>query len=448
MIENGPYLILGFKREATMVDSLLQGIKSAFSTIPEHRYKNSQILLSDFLQSAFAMFHLKDPSLHHYRLNYPEREANLERIYQIKSLPSDSAMREAIDGIAPSDILSSFKIPLQELAEHGIMEEYRVLGRYQCILFDGTEHYCSASSPCEHCLTKVHRNKKGDITKTTYHHQALAAVMAHYDHKEVFPVACEPIVRQDGQTKNDCELNGSKRLLPVVRQMLPHPAYELLGVFDGLYPNGPMIRLLASLQMRYVIGIQEGYVLIQVDRLKAQNALQTQQWEGPKGQTGIGRWHNSLILNGQHQDIQTNYFEYEEFDSNGVRIYYNSWITDIEITLDNIQELVQIGRSRWKIENETFNTLKNQGYHLEHSYGHGKKYLATNFMLLTFLAFLIDQIAQRLDTAFDRALTYCQTKKKLWEKVRQVFDLLPCMSMNVIYRFIAKEIKVDFPLLE
>ena len=255
-------------------------------------------------------------------------------------------------------------------------------------------------------------------------------------------------MRQDGQTKNDCELNGSKRLLPVVRQMLPHPAYELLGVFDGLYPNGPMIRLLASLQMRYVIGIQEGYVLIQVDRLKAQNALQTQQWEGPKGQTGIGRWHNSLILNGQHQDIQTNYFEYEEFDSNGVRIYYNSWITDIEITLDNIQELVQIGRSRWKIENETFNTLKNQGYHLEHSYGHGKKYLATNFMLLTFLAFLIDQIAQRLDTAFDRALTYCQTKKKLWEKVRQVFDLLPCMSMNVIYRFIAKEIKVDFPLLE
>ncbi|WP_143473598.1 hypothetical protein [Flavilitoribacter nigricans] len=141
------------------------------------------------------------------------------------------------------------------------MEEYRVLDRYQCILFDGTEHYCSASSACEHCLTKVHRNKKGDITKTTYHHQALTAVMAHYDHKEVFPVACEPIVRQDGETKNDCELNASKRLLPVVRQMLP--AYELLGVFDGLHPNGLMIRLLASLQMRYVIGIQEGYVLIQ-----------------------------------------------------------------------------------------------------------------------------------------------------------------------------------------
>lgn len=56
-----------------MVDSLIQDIKSAFADIEEHRYKNAQIPLSDFLQSGFAMFHLKDPSLYHYRLNFPER---------------------------------------------------------------------------------------------------------------------------------------------------------------------------------------------------------------------------------------------------------------------------------------------------------------------------------------------------------------------------------------
>ena len=125
-----------------------------------------------------------------------------------------------------------------------------------------------------------------------------------------------------------------------------------------------------------------------------------------------------------------------------------SFITNIEISNRSVKLLAQGGRTRWKIENETFNTLKNQGYHLEHSYGHGKQYLATNFMLLTFLAFCVDQIAQRIDNAFQRAWKYCKTKKKLWEKVRQVFDLLPCMSMNVIYRFIAKEVKIDFPLLE
>ena len=48
--------------------------------------------------------------------------------------------------------------------------------------------------------------------------------------------------------------------------------------------------------------------------------------------------------------------------------------TDITITEDNIIELVKGGRARWKIENEAFNTLKNQGYHLEHNFGHGEKH--------------------------------------------------------------------------
>lgn len=435
-----------------MIDKLIQGIKGAFQNVKEHRYRNAQLPLDDFLQSGFAMFHLKDPSLHHYRINFPERAANLERIYQIRYLPSDTAMREAIDGVAPQDIQEAFKVPLELLDSEGIMKEYRVMGKYQCILFDGTEHYCSATNPCDHCLTKVHRNKKGEVTKTTYHHQALVGVLAHYDHKEVFPVACEAIVKQDGATKNDCELNAAKRLIPTIRAMLKKESYDLgydlIGVFDGLYPNGPLIRILQEHRIRFVIGIQEGYVLVQIEKLKKDNLLRECHWVNENGEKCVARYYNSLILNGQNQDIEVNYFEYEQFDKKGVRTFHNTWITDLPIDDDNIEELVKIGRSRWKIENETFNTLKNQGYNLEHSYGHGKKHLATNFMLLTFLAFLTDQIAQKLDKAFDKALKHCKTKKNLWEKVRHVFDLLPCMSMNVIYRFIAKDLKIDFPLLE
>lgn len=441
-------ITFAIKRDSPMVDKLIQSIKTGFKQVSEHRYKNASIHLDDFLQSAFAMFHLKDPSVHQYRLNYPERADNLERIYKINFLPSDSAMREGIDGVNPNDIQECFKIPLAELSKQGIIDEYQVLNQYQAILFDGTQHYCSAKTPCEHCLKKVYRNKKGEITKITYSHQALAAVMAHPDSKEVFPIACEAIIKQDGSEKNDCELNASKRLIPTVRRMLPVEQYKLIGVFDGLYPNGPHIKMLNEYQMHYIIGIQDGYVLIQIDALKAKNALQTREWITTNGNKGIARWANGLILNGQHQEISTNYFEYEELDAAGNRIYFNSWITDIPIVQQNIEELVQIGRSRWKIENETFNTLKNQGYNLEHSYGHGKKYLATNFMMLTFLAFLVDQTSQKIDTAFNKAWEYCKTKKRLWEKIRQVFDLIPCMSMNVVYRFIAREIKIDFPLLE
>lgn len=56
---------------------------------------------------------------------------------------------------------------------------------------------------------------------------------------------------------------------------------------------------------------------------------------------------------------------------------------------------------RWKIENETFNAAKNQGYHLKHSYGHGKKYLSSLFGGLMILAFLIDPAQESFYRVFD-----------------------------------------------
>ena len=53
--------------------------------------------------------------------------------------------------------------------------------------------------------------------------------------------------------------------------------------------------------------------------------------------------------------------------------------------------MVRGGRARWKIENETFNTLKNQGYQFGHNFGHGKQNLSTIFVMLMMLAFLVDQ---------------------------------------------------------
>jgi hypothetical protein len=63
-------------------------------------------------------------------------------------------------------------------------------------------------------------------------------------------------------------------------------------------------------------------------------------------------------------------------------------------TLQNAQLFVRGGRARWRIENETFNTLKNQGYHYEHNFGHGQQNLSVVFAMLMMLAFLVDQTRQ------------------------------------------------------
>ena len=224
---------------------------------------------------------------------------------------------------------------------------------------------------------------------------------------------------------------------------------KIIAVFDALYINGPHIRALKQSDMSYIIGSKgQTYVDVQVESLRKQGGLTTVSWY-TKEKICTVHFVNGLVLNGQHQDIFTNYYEFIEVDKkSGETTFYSTWITDIEISAENAKELVAVARSRWKIENETFNTLKNQGYHLEHNYGHGKKYLATNFAILTFLAFLTDQIAQHLDKNFQQAKTACKSFKAFWEKIRSVFYLLPTKSMSAVYRFITKKRQVKMPPLE
>lgn len=424
-----------------MIDKLIKQVGEYFTKIKDPRGSNAHYKLVDCLKGAFAMFSLKDPSLLVFRKNYEQRQSNLQRIYGLGDIPQDTALREAIDGVSPDSFNWLFPKLIETVKAEGIWESRKVLGDYMTVSVDGTGHYCSGKKSCQHCMIKNLKNGKQQ-----FYHQKLAAVQMHPEVKTVFPLGTEAIIRQDGASKNDCEHNAAKRLLPRISSHFGTDS--ILYVMDALYATGPMIKLIKSLKASFLIGIKEGYVLIQADHLTAKNQLQKAVWSDGKTK-GIAKFTNGLILNGKHQDILVNYVAFEQIDiATGKVVYSNSWITDIEITCGNVRQLVKMGRSRWKIENETFNTLKNQGYQLEHNYGHGKEYLATNFAILMFIAFLVEQIAQALCHDFLTAWQFCKSKKQLWEKVRQVFDLLPAKSINAIYRFIAKGRQIDYPLLE
>jgi len=155
----------------------------------------------------------------------------------------------------------------------------------------------------------------------------------------------------------------------------------------------------------------------------------------------VAKYANGLILNGTNSDIVVNFLYLEEHDLNKGTVKIFSWITDILITTSNHTKIAKIGRSRWKIENETFNTLKNQGYEFEHNFGHGHQFLAANFAVLMLLSFLFDQIQQRINRTFKLAKLKAGSRVALWEKIRQYFDLLPVPSMDFIYQLIIGKIK-------
>jgi hypothetical protein len=282
-------------------------------------------------------------------------------------------------------------------------------------------------------------NKKtGEVT---YHHQVLGAAIVHPDSKVVIPFAPEPIIKQDGETKNDCERNAAKRFLAQLRQ--DHPDLPLIVTEDALSSNAPHIRELEKHNLHYILGVKEGDHPFLFERVAA--AQQTGQTTELEFQ-GIGvkhqfRFLNQVPLNKSNQDLLVNFVEYWEVKGEKTRHF--CWVTDLTVRPKNVFQIMRGGRARWKIENETFNTLKNQGYHFEHNFGHGQKNLCVVFALLMMLAFLVDQTLELACRLFQAVLNKEGSRRSLWDHVRALFYSLPFDSMEDIYRALLYGYRVE-----
>ena len=84
----------------------------------------------------------------------------------------------------------------------------------------------------------------------------LGAAIIHPDLKEVPPLVPEPIRKDDGATKNDCERNASKRPVGDIRR--EHPHMKAIIVEDGLASNGPHIGTLIENDFRFILGAKPG----------------------------------------------------------------------------------------------------------------------------------------------------------------------------------------------
>jgi hypothetical protein len=187
-----------------------------------------------------------------------------------------------------------------------------------------------------------------------------------------------------------------------------------------LHSKQPFMEHAKAQGMSYILTAKEGDHKLLIEWINEQrllNEVTRLEVKDSKGRTHVYEWINKVPLNGNKKTILVNYFEYWIMDK-GKKTYHNSWVTDIEIDKDNIRDMVRGGRSRWKIENETFNTLKNHGYHIEHNFGHGKKHLSMNFFLLNLLAFFIHQILELSDELYQQCRKTYGSKRNLWEYLR------------------------------
>ena len=420
------------------IDSLIGWLSDKFKGFTDVRKENASIKLKDGLLSGFAMFSLKDKSLLKFNNMRDERKENLKTVYKIDQAPSDSGMRTILDVVKLEELKGIFKGLVGKLRKVGVWKSYEYYRGHIICSIDGVHHFSSTKICCDKCME--YKKKNGEIE---YRHYLLSGSIVHPDKKEVMPVIHEPIVKQDGVEKNDCERNGGKRLLPDLRVLFPKE--KIIIVEDALGSNGPHVRAIQKEAFKFVLNIKpkgNKYLFDLMDRKEKHGEVHNYE-EQKDGFIHKYRYANDLPLNSDNRDIRVNFLEYRQIDPSGKeeeRVF--SWITDFKLTKKTVYSIMRIGRSRWKIENETFNTLKNQEYNFEHNYGHGKENLTTVFVLLMMLAFWVDQIQQGWNELFQAAWKKAGTRIGLWERVRSKFYDFVVESMDMIYLLIIGKLKV------
>ena len=427
-------------RKHLSADALFRLIHNDFARFPDDRVGDTEIALADALMSAFAMFSLKAPSL--LAFDKERAEGNLHTIYGIERVPCDTRMREILDPISPKWLRPAFKSVFRQLQRGKALEAMTWLDGHYLLALDGTGYFSSKTIHCASCLRRVHRN--GSMT---YAHQMLGAAIIHPDQRAVIPLMPEPITNRDGTDKNDCERNAAKRFVAKLRQ--DHPHLKFIVTEDSLSANAPHIETLHAHDLRYILGVKEGdhnYLFQQVEA--AEHAGRVTWYERHDRAAGIVhrfRFVNQGPLNASNADMHVNFIEY--WEGQDAKVQHFSWVTDMRVSPRNVYSLMRGGRARWKIENETFNTLKNQGYNFEHNYGHGTQNLSVVFATIMMLAFLVDQTQQLCCALFRAVWTKLGSKRLLWERMRGLFYGYHLESMRELWEALWYGYERQRPLL-
>lgn len=402
--------------------ALRKKLSTCFESLHEHRQSwKIKHSLHDVFMSGFAMMHFQDPALLQFQRNLEEglRRNNLRNIFQVQTIPKDSQMRDVMDKVDSSGLEPVFDDFFAVLQRGKHLEQYRFLEDHYLAGLDGSEYFGSEDIWCPGCLRK--ESKSGKIR---YEHQIVQAAMMHPDMRQVIPLVPEAVRNTDGTDKQDCETKAGKRLLKKIRKS--HPKLKIIIVGDSLYSKQPFIEEIKAGGMNYILVAKPDDHKILMEWVNEQRQLKEVsrlEFRDLKGRLHVYEWINEVPLNGNKETVMTNYFEYRLIN-NGKAGYHNSWVTDIPINEQNIRELARGGRCRWKIENETFNTLKNQGYHIEHNFGHGKKNLSMNFFLLNLIAFFMHQIFELTDDLYQECRRSFGSKRNLWDHLRVSIRLL------------------------
>ena len=322
---------------------------------------------------------------------------NLERVLgvELEELPHYDTINNFLEELPPEELEKIRTYMIKELLKKRCFEGNRMNGKYWGVIFDGTGLFKFDKKHCEHCLRRKLTNEETGESKTIYMHHVLEAKLVVGN--MVLSIGTEFIENEsEDVTKQDCELKAFYRLAEKIKQIYPRLPICILG--DSIYAAEPVFKLCDEYKWKYLIRFKEGRIKSIADEYSKIKAIED------KCEDEEVSWVNEIPYN--HR--QVNVFEGIAEDKEGKKRRY-LFITNIRVTKRNARTMLSVGRSRWKIENQGFNTQKNIRYYIEHANSHNYNAMKNHYLLT--------QIADILVQLFENGLIIFRLMKKTAKEI-------------------------------
>jgi hypothetical protein len=399
------------------LDSLIATMRGVCAGLPDKRRgRNVHYAMADIGMAAFSVFFMQSPSFlaQQRRLLEGCGRSNCQTLFEMAEIPSDNHIRAMLDPVSPGAFQPVFDATIRTLEAGDGLAPFRRLGDHVLIALDGTEYHRSAKVHCPRCSTI---SKGGQIE---YFHAMVSAAIVAPGHTRVLPLEPEFVEPQDGTEKQDCESRACRRWLAAHGATYAHLKPVYLG--DDLYSCQPICEAVHQANGNFLFVCKPASHPTLTEYLSGVEPCEHVETlrRGKARFRYTYRWLCDLPLRDGKDAMHVNWLSIEIADPKGKVTYRNSFVTDLPVDRSTIVELAACGRARWKVENESFNTLKTKGYNLEHNFGHGKENLAAVLVTLNLIAFAYHTLAELTEDLWAGAREKAGTRIAFFNHLRSI----------------------------
>lgn len=424
---------------------MLDGLRESLGGVPEHRRgQNTQYEIADAGLAAFAVFYMQSPSFlaHQRDMQRKKGHNNAQGLFGVERIPSDGQIRNLLDPVEPGHLREPFWEIYQQLDRGGHLDEYQGVNGTRLISLDGSQYFSSQEIHCPNCHVSV--RDEGIY----YSHLVMLAVVCAPEQAGVVCLDPEFITPQDGHEKQDCEQQAIKRW--VKRNAARFEPWSVTILADDLHCHQPLCEQLRKHKMHFIVTCKPESHQAMYEELAllegVKGAISTKvvrKWNGRHHESWVYRWAEQLPLRGNAKTLMVYWCELTiSNEATGKQLYHNAWATDHVLDEHHVVEVVADGRSRWKVENEGFNVLKNRGYNFEHNYGHGQQYLAMVLLTLLLLAFLFHTVLDFSCSTYQAVRRELGARRTFFNDLRALSRYLYFPSWDQMLTFMYHQLEI------